>query len=172
MQLSEAIQLIQTTGLAKAGPSQWADLGCGNGTFTYALSHLLQPGSSIYAADKSRPVLEPLSNGVHIKPLQLDFVKEALPFGQLDGILMANALHYVSDKTAFIRKAKKSLLPGAAFLIVEYDTDTAVPVWVPYPASYHSLKQLFESEGYTHIKKLRERPSVYGRANLYAALIT
>jgi trans-aconitate methyltransferase len=35
-------------------PSTWADLGCGDGTFTRALAERLAQGSTIHAVDRNR----------------------------------------------------------------------------------------------------------------------
>ncbi|TWV95679.1 class I SAM-dependent methyltransferase [Chitinophaga pinensis] len=173
MKLQEAIQLIQHKDLSVNKPVMWADLGCGSGTFTAALAHYLSAGSTIYAVDKtlSADLQIPAPAGVQVNPQQLDFVKEDLPFPSLDGIMMANALHYVKDQPAFVHKLKEILHPGGILMIVEYDTDIPVPVWVPHPLSFNSLKKLFGAAGYPHIEKTGERPSVYGRANMYASLI-
>ena len=170
MELNEAMELIRYEEIAGAGSSAWADLGCGSGLFSRALSGLLLPGSTVYAIDKE-PVRIEGENGVTIKPLQMDFVANELPLRDLDGILMANSLHYVSDQPAFIRKAGSYLKTGGSFLIVEYDTDKANP-WVPYPLSYHTLLRLFHRAGYTTIQRLHERASVYRRANIYSVLIS
>lgn len=169
MELNEAIELIRYEGIAGAGSSAWADLGCGPGLFSRALAGLLQPGSTVYAIDKE-PVSIEGENGVTIKPLQLDFVASDLPLQDLDGILMANSLHYVKDQYGFIRKAGSYLKPGGSFIIIEYDTDKANP-WVPYPLSYHSLLRLFHKAGYTDITRLHEHPSIYGRANIYSVRV-
>ncbi len=173
MELNAAIQLIQNDQLSAQTPATWADLGCGSGLFTFALAHFLQPGSIIHAIDKD-PVRLPAfpSNRVEIKTLQLDFVTKKLPFQPLDGILMANSLHYVQDKTALISQLSEYLQPDGQFLIVEYDTDTPVPQWVPYPIPFRSLQRLFAAAEYSSIEHLGEHPSVYGRANMYAALIS
>lgn len=170
MELNEAIELIQYEGIAGPGASAWADLGCGSGLFSRALSGLLQAGSTVYAVDKE-PVSLESNNGVTIKPLQLDFVANDLPLQNLDGILMANSLHYVKDQHAFIKKAAACLKAGGSFLIIEYDTDKANP-WVPYPLSYHTLLKLFHRAGYPNISRLHEHASIYGRANMYSALIS
>jgi ubiquinone/menaquinone biosynthesis C-methylase UbiE len=99
-------------------------------------------------------------------------VRDPLELPPLDGILMANALHYVENKPGFIDKLKRYLKPKSGFLIVEYDLDKPVPTWVPYPVSFVALTRLFKTAGYGSVEKLGERPSRYGRGNMYAALIT
>lgn len=172
MLLKDAIELIEHNRINDlSGPQTWADLGCGEGLFTQALSHLLKPGSHIYAVDKSKPGSIPAYNGVFVETKISDFVKDGLAFPPLDGILMANSLHYVSDKRALIDKLSILLKPAAGFLIVEYDTDTPIQNWVPYPLSFLSLQNLFRQMGYETIIPIGKRASVYGRANLYSALI-
>ncbi len=172
MELNQAITLLQAANLPQAGPASWADLGCGTGLFSYALAHLLPVGSQIYAVDKAAVPLSELPHPPHIfiHWQQLDFVTQPLPFPALDGLLLANSLHFVKDKPACIAKLSQSLRPRGHFLLVEYDTDRP-NAWVPYPVAYHTLTQLFVPFGFTSIVKLHERPSRYNRANLYAALI-
>ncbi len=171
MQLNQAIDLIRHEALN--GPEQaiWADLGCGSGLFTFALAHLLPAGSTIYAIDRDPALLQPHSNPrcQQIIPRQLDFIEQKLDLSGLHGILMANSLHYVADQPALLQKLKKCLAPEGYFLIVEYDTDLSNP-WVPHPIRYLGLERLFRQAGFTVVQKLREMPSLYGRANLYAAL--
>lgn len=171
MDIKDAIALIKHTPANAGAPSVWADLGCGAGTFTYALAHLLETGSTIYAFDKERPRLTALPNPqqVYIKPGQLDFLEDDLPVTGLNGILMANSLHYVPGKPAFIDKISRYLQPDGVFLIVEYETLKTNP-WVPYPVPFQALKALFHDAGFTSAGRLNERPSLYGSGHMYAAL--
>jgi ubiquinone/menaquinone biosynthesis C-methylase UbiE len=172
MELSQAIHLIAHPSLAQQNNALWADLGCGSGLFTYALANLLPDGSRIYAIDKREVEFSKQtkpSNTV-IERRQADFVTQALNLPHLDGILMANSLHYVPDKTAFIQQIRPCLKDHGGFLVVEYDTDTSNR-WVPYPIRYAALKLLFETAGFPSVTWLGERSSVYGSANMYAAYI-
>lgn len=173
MRTEDAIQFIRHQELSLPGPSNWADLGCGSGTFTTALAHYLAAGSLIYAVDQklATGLQIPVPAGIQVKTLELDFVKNEWPFAALDGIVMANALHYVRDQAAFLEKLKRYLKPEGRLLIVEYNTDRPVPTWVPYPLSYPSLEKLFKKQGFRHIEMIGERPSVYGNANLYTAIV-
>jgi trans-aconitate methyltransferase len=166
MELSSAISLINTPAIRTPEPATWADLGCGQGLFTRALATLLHPGSTIYAVDRE-PVSFPKSN---IRPVQMDFEKDEWKLPTLQGILMANSLHFVKNKQAFLAKAAAHLDKKHYFIIVEYNTDTPNP-WVPYPLSFPNLQKLFHEAGYKKTELLREHPSIYHRSRMYAALI-
>lgn len=173
MELLDAIELIQHPSIPKERKTNWADLGCGDGLFTRALVHLLLPGSKVFAVDSNQKVLtrmEGPSVDVTIEKIKADFVGDDLPFHNLDGLLMANALHFVRDQVGFLKKAGGWLKPGGCFLIVEYDTDRANP-WVPYPLSYKTLSGLFKQLGYSKMEKWHERSSLYNRAPIYSAFI-
>jgi trans-aconitate methyltransferase len=168
MTLREAIALIDAAVpfLSPAHQQQWADLGCGTGLFTEALTHLLPDQSTVYGVDTNPR----LRQTTHIIPIKADFIKDDLPLSNLDGMLMANSFHYVKDKPALLEQLSAYMRPDSPMIIVEYDTDQAVSTWVPYPLSYASLTKLFITAGYKHVKKLGQRPSAYGRANIYAAI--
>ena len=173
MRLRDAVDMLADSAVGALGPTTWADLGCGDGTFTRALAELLAPGSTIHAMDLDGAALRRIPseyNGVRIATHHGDFTNQPWPFTDLDGILMANSLHYVDDQASFVRGCARHLKPPHRFLIVEYDTTAANP-WVPYPVSQMRLRELFERAGYSSIRVLRSRPSVFRRAPLYAAAI-
>lgn len=171
MNIEDAIELIRPH--CPFAKSTWADLGCGSGLFTHALATLLPAGSTIYAVDKimNAFVERPGFNNISIKKFELDFEKDILPFKNLDGILMANSLHFVSRKMELINKLKNSSSNAGQFIIVEYDTDMPNR-WVPFPVSFLSLQNLFYSIGYSSVIKLNERPSAFNSGNLYAAIVS
>ena len=166
--------MLAESGVDALGPTTWADLGCGTGTFTLALADLLSAGSTIHAMDQDGSALRripPEHKGVSITTHRGDFTNDTWPFANLDGILMANSLHYVDDQAAFIHSCERRMTVPRRFLIVEYDTDESSR-WVPHPVSRKKLASLFSDAGYSSIAMLGSRPSVYRRAALYAALVT
>lgn len=144
----------------------WADLGCGSGTFTRALAALLPEGSPITAVDRQKQRLD--IDGVDF--VCADFVKDELQLEELDGILIANALHYVADKAGLITRLEPLFSGAPCFIIIEYDTDRRSP-WVPYPLPFEKLKLLFSLLGYRSVVKTSERRSAYGSGNMYCARI-
>jgi ubiquinone/menaquinone biosynthesis C-methylase UbiE len=175
MELNTAIQLIQHNDIKNTGASQqWADLGCGSGLFTQALATLLPGGSTVYAIDKKDDFDYNFQNPkatASITFMRQDI--ESMPFHAplLDGVLMANVLHYIKDKNAFVQKLKGQLKPGAFILIVEYNTNIAVPIWVPYPVSFSKLKLLFSENGISEIDQIGRVPSRFRRADLYSVIV-
>ena len=172
MEISNAIKLISHPGLGVNHATQWADLGCGSGFFTHVLSSFLTTGSNIVAIDSNMAALKKVqvSGGVDLKTFSLDFVHDEWPFSKLDGIMMANALHYVPDKDPFMQKLKAHLAPGGLLLIVEYDMNTP-NTWVPYPITFQALQTLCKKHAFGGIEKINQMPSAFGRAMMYAALV-
>jgi len=160
-----------TLALQTAQPQLWADLGCGSGVFTLALAEYLPSNSSIYAVDLRPTVKKQLTpGGVSILPQTADITQPNATLHSLDGILLANAIHYIADRPAFTTMLHTALKPGGILLIVEYDTDTPVPRWVPFPLSFPAAARLFAPPLWTPLQKGNTRPSTFGRSNLYTAI--
>lgn len=144
----------------------WADLGAGSGAFTLALAELLGPEGKIYAVDKDARGLKPLASP-QIEPVQADF-SGALELPLLDGILMANSLHYVRDQIALLIKLQGHLRPAGRLLVVEYE-NRRPSRWVPYPVSFARFGDLAVQAGFSRPERIGVKPSDFG-GSIYAAL--
>ena len=170
MRHRDAVALIADAGF-DASPAVWVDLGSGEGTFTRALASLLTPGSVVHAIDRDAAAVSRLrapSSSVRVVPHALDFVSSPWSVDSLDGILMANSLHYVADQPAFLSLCASRLSPGGRFVIVEYDTTVASP-WVPFPVPRRVLPRVFDALGFS-VRFVGSRRSLFGRAELYAGV--
>ena len=168
--------------LADAVPRQtgvWADFGAGEGTFTRALVALLGPGSRIYAVDRDPGSLAVLQrwdkrNGADVVPVIADFTRPfALPelgSGDLDGMLLANALHFVRQPEPVLTQLTAWLRPGGRAVIVEYDGRRANR-WIPYPVPSDQLPPLAAAAGLTPPVVTATRASAFG-GELYVAAAT
>ena len=168
-----ARRLIAHPSLADEGPQVWADLGCGDGTFTRALAACLPGGSHIHAVDRDAAALRagPARAGaVTIAALVHDFTAEDLPLADLDGVLIANALHYVRDQEGWLTGLPRRMR-RRRLLLVEYDSARANR-WVPYPIPLTRARTLVAAAGFDRIEPLGRRASVYRDADLYALLAT
>jgi ubiquinone/menaquinone biosynthesis C-methylase UbiE len=169
----DARALIAHPSLSTGGPQVWADLGCGDGTFSVALASLLPAGSTVHAIDSDSGALArvPSRHGdVAIVTHAGDFTQFPWPVDGLDGVMMANSLHYVSDKGAFLSRVDE-MLRRRRMLLVEYDIARA-NAWVPYPLTYSAAVEMFRSIGYEVATPLGRTRSVYRREEIYGLLVT
>jgi trans-aconitate methyltransferase len=172
MELSTAIRLIEAGVNKNTQPQTWADLGAGQGLFTRALSRQLSAKSVIYAIDTDAHALK----GISIEPdialhkVNADFISFLDDSPRMNGFLMANALHFVSDRLTFGKSLIKRMLPGGRLLLVEYDMDKPSQ-WVPFPLSKSALSGFSDQVGFASVTFLDEVPSVYNSSMIYSAVL-
>jgi SAM-dependent methyltransferase len=164
MQHQDHIRLLDP-GVTVPGGT-WADLGSGTGAFTFALAELIGPQGVIYSIDKDRSALREQARtlesrfpGVVVNYLVADFTRP-LDLPQLDGVVMANALHFVAprQKVEVVRRIKSYLQPGAGLILVEYNVDRG-NMWVPYPLSFANWEGAAREAGFTQTRLLARTPS-------------
>ena len=147
----------------------WADLGAGSGTFSYCLAELLGPEGQIFAIDRS-PGFASISAQLDRAPISVisrDFTQN-LQLPPLDGILMANSLHYVAQQEKFLNQILTHLKEEGKFLLIEYDRRIPNP-WVPFPISRRKSQRLFRSLS-LYAEEIGSTPSQYGNGDIYAIL--
>jgi ubiquinone/menaquinone biosynthesis C-methylase UbiE len=144
----------------------WADFGSGRGAFTLALADHLGPAGIIYSVDRDSNELaqqERLLSSrfpqVTVHYLAADFT-HPLILPPLDGIIMANALHFSRQKEQLVRRVKSCLRPGGRFLLIEYNTDRGNP-WVPHPLSFATWQKLAPEIGFQNTELLQTVPSSF-----------
>jgi ubiquinone/menaquinone biosynthesis C-methylase UbiE len=166
MNHSDHVSLLKK--LPKAENALWADLGSGWGAFTLALRDVMGESVNLYSIDKDNSSLQEQQKhfetqfpGTKIEYIHKDFTG-ALKLPLLDGILMANSLHYIRDQKVFLNSLRKYLKPTGIIAIIEYDTDRS-NFWLPYPKSMETLKQLVQEIGFSDVKELgyNEESQIY-----------
>ena len=152
----------------------WADLGAGTGAFTLALADLIGPHGVIHAIDRDRAALAELRSAfvsampqAELRVRAADFTRR-LDLSELDGVVMANALHFVDDKAAVLALVRGYLKPGGRLLLVEYDSDRG-NTWVPHPLSFETWRDVAADAGFVGTRKLATVPSRFLH-RIYSAL--
>jgi SAM-dependent methyltransferase len=163
LQHDELVALIED-GVGDGG-GRWADLGAGEGAFTLALADLLGPNAQIVAVDKDARALRGIGHGIETRVA--DFTKP-LDLHDLDGIVMANSLHYVRDKQPVLQAVRAMLRPGGRLIIVEYGADRGNP-WVPYPFTYSRWETMAARAGFKNTRLLKTVPSRW-LGSMYSAV--
>jgi trans-aconitate methyltransferase len=169
VQIKDAVALIRDAVAGRDG--EWADLGAGGGTFTRALAELLGPESRIYAVDRDAAAVAAVkgwadTDAPNVTVMQGDLTG-TLELPPLDGILLANALHFVKDQTGVLARLVAMLKPAGRVVVVEYDRREASR-WVPHPVSIAGFQALAASAGLTKPRVVESRPSNY-EGIIYAA---
>lgn len=154
----------------------WADIGSGTGAFTLALAELIGPAGQIVSIDGDRSALSTQQRKmaerfpkVDVSYHVADFTKK-LDVPPLDGILMANSLHFCAEKRRLevLKLLRSYLKANGHFILVEYDTDSGNR-WVPYPLSFGSWQAAAREAGFATTTLLATRPSSF-LGQIYAAV--
>jgi len=165
----DAVALIRD-GVPSPGGT-WADLGAGSGVFTRAVADLLGEAGVVIAVDRRASVRglrrDPQRGSAEIRALRADFAGPlALPL--LDGVSMANALHFASDAEAVLGRILAHVRSHGTLLLVEYDLDRGTP-WIPHPVPFTRFAEVAPAIGLVDVRQVGRMRSRYGRREIYAA---
>jgi ubiquinone/menaquinone biosynthesis C-methylase UbiE len=164
----DALSLLSAAVPAAAGET-WADLGAGTGVFTRALASLTGPDGHVFAVDEDDRALGAIraSSLPRITVLRAD-VTQPMALPPLDGVVMANVLHFVADAEAVLPRIVRLLRPGGRLVLIEYEGRRPGP-WVPYPVSASRFRELAAISGLAEPRVAATRPSRFG-GQIYAAV--
>ena len=163
MNHADLVALIEG-GVGRRG-GRWADLGAGEGAFTRALADVLGPEAHVVAVDKDAGALRAAGSGFETRVA--DFTKP-LDLRDLDGVLMANSLHFVRDKEPVLKAVRGMLGDGGRLIVVEYGADRGNP-WVPYPFTFVRWEKMAAQAGFKSTRLLKTVPSRW-LGSMYSAV--
>ena len=161
-------------GVTQGEGGTWADLGAGTGAFTLALADLIGPHGIIHAIDRDRGALAELRSAfvsavpqAEVRVQSADFTRR-LDLSDLDGVVMANSLHFVEDRASVLALVRGYLKHGGRLLLVEYDSDRG-NAWVPHPMTFETWRNVAASAGFVETRRLATVPSRFLN-RIYSAL--
>jgi ubiquinone/menaquinone biosynthesis C-methylase UbiE len=121
-----------STRLAVAPGERVVDVGAGTGLFLRSLGDAVTADNPVVCIDPSGPMLAQLPDDARLTPLQATAEQVAagdvaLPYEQVDAILVKEAIHHVRDVSGTVRGLARLLAPGGRFLVV------TLPPLLDYP---------------------------------------
>jgi len=160
MDHTDHVNLLRPANLSQGGT--YADFGAGSGAFTLALRELVGSDATIYAVDKDHSSLHELESNHRARfntsrnliLLPNDFSRP-LNLPPLDGIVMANSLHFFKNKEKILQHVREFLKPNGALIIVEYNVDSG-NLWVPHPLTFETYCLLAPRAGFGEPRLLAE----------------
>ena len=124
-----------------------ADLGAGDGYFTFALTDAVGAGGRVYAVEVDVEVVEGLHASVaargynNVEVVLADYDDPGLPDGGIDAVFLCNVYHHIDDRVEYFSALRRDLAPGGRVAIVEL-SDTPPLRWLSPPGHSTDLDTL------------------------------
>ncbi len=129
--------------------AQVADLGAGDGYFTFTLADAVGAGGRVYAVDVDADVTEGLDASVasrgydNVEVVLAEYDDPRLPDGEIDLVFLCNVYHHIDDRATYFSDLRRDLAPGARVVII--DIGGAAPVrWLSPPGHSTNLDTLVD----------------------------
>ncbi len=136
--------------------AQVADLGAGDGYFTFTLADAVGAGGRVYAVDVDADVVDGLHESVasrgydNIEVVLAEYDDPGLPDGEIDVVFLCNVYHHIDNRVTYFSDLRRDLAPGARVVII--DIGGAAPLrWLSPPGHSTDLDTLVDemtSAGY------------------------
>ena len=101
-----------------------AEIGCGNGWFTFELERAVRPRGMVYALDMQPAMLQILEthrqNYERILVLPCGPNQFDLDDGEVDVVFHANVLHECGELVVHLREANRVLKSGGQLIVIEW----------------------------------------------------
>jgi predicted methyltransferase len=133
-----------------------ADIGCGNGFYTFRLADLVGPKGRVYAVDIQPEMLELLKSeakrrktGENVTPVLGTVVDPKLPPASVDLAFLVDVYHEFDHPVEMLAALKKSLKPGGRLVLVEFRLeDPEVPIKLLHRMSKAQMKKEMDANGF------------------------
>ena len=129
--------------------AQVADLGAGDGYFTFTLADAVGAGGRVYAVDVEADVTEGLDASVasrgydNVEVVLAEYDDPRLPDGEIDVVFLCNVYHHIDDRVSYFSDLRRDLAPGARVAIVDIRGGASVR-WLSPPGHSTDLDTLVD----------------------------
>jgi ubiquinone/menaquinone biosynthesis C-methylase UbiE len=143
-----------------------ADVGCGNGFYTYKFAPLVGAKGRVYAIDIQPEMLELLRKegearhlGTNVTPILGTVVDPKLPPASVDLAFLVDVYHEFDHPVEMLAALKKSLKPAGRLVLVEFRLeDPNVPIKLLHRMSKAQMKKELAANGFEVAEEYDELP--------------
>ena len=148
-----------------------ADIGCGPGYFTLALSEAVGPSGEIYAVDADPIMVDELKHNLsrwnllnNVRCVTADAYTTGIPSKTTDIVLFANILHDIEDKSRFFEEIKRISTQTARFVDIDWHKRSTIEMGPPVGIrlSEAESRDLLRAAGFRIVHALDAGPYHYG----------
>jgi ubiquinone/menaquinone biosynthesis C-methylase UbiE len=131
-----------------------ADLGAGDGYFTFWLTEAVGPEGTVYAADIEQSRLDLIAEQARryrLSNVQIVLATSddpRLPADGVDLIFSCNVYHQMEDRVAYWRKAGRFLRAGGRVAVIDYKPPTWFNGWFRPGTGKDTIRKEMEAAGY------------------------
>lgn len=141
-----------------------ADIGAGDGYFSFLLAEAVGPGGIVYAVEVDDEALAALERRVseqgaaNVRVVRGTPADPLLPDGSVDRVLLVNTYHHIDERVAYFSRLRRDLAPGASVTNVDMRDDLTGILSLfaseGHWSSLASLRREMHSAGYASQKSL------------------
>ena len=150
-------RVIET--LALAPGARVADIGAGDGYFSFHLADAVGPEGRVYAVDIDAEKLHRLREEVarrgyaNIEVVHAEPDDAGLPPTSIDLVFVCNAYHHIDERVAYFARLRTALAPGARVAIVDGKSEGAARLFIPsgHAVAPELLVAELAAAGYRHL---------------------
>ena len=136
---------------------QVADIGAGEGYFTFRFAGAVGPTGTVFAVDVDPTVIEKLKASVrardsaNVTVILGEYDNPLVPDGEIDLAFVCNTYHHIENRSEYFSALKADLSPGGRLVVMEWKPVPLAHLLLPH--GHWSAKELIEEEmgqaGYT-----------------------
>jgi SAM-dependent methyltransferase len=114
-----------------------ADIGAGNGYFTFRFAEALAPGGRVYAVEVDDERIETLEKEArergasNVTVIEGDLDDPNLPDGGIDLVFLCNAYHHIEGRTTYFDRLRQDLADGGRVAILDLKLSPLVRLLAP-----------------------------------------
>lgn len=129
--------------------AQVADLGAGDGYFTFTLADAVGASGRVYAVDVEADIVDGLRARVtsrgydNVEAVLGDYDDPGLPDREIDLVFLCNVYHHIDDRATYFSDLRRDLAPGARVAIIDIGAEPPLR-WLSPPDHSTDLETLVD----------------------------